>query len=250
MSIQKLPISLVIITLNEEKNIKRCIESVPFASDIVVLDSFSKDKTKEIAQQLDARVIEQSWLGFGKQKQKAVELSRFDWILSLDADEELSTESQNEIKNKFSSLDPKIAYKLPRISFHLGRWIKHGGWYPDYQTRLFNKHHSQWSNAAIHEKVEASDFENLESPIKHYVFENISHQVITNDKYSTLQAHELAQNDKNFSYLKCLTKPFVKFFECYILKQGFLDGFPGFIIAISAGYSVFLKYVKLWEIKK
>lgn len=247
----KLPLSLVVITLNEEKNLKACLDSVPFASDIVVLDSFSKDKTKQIAESAGARFIEQSWLGFGPQKKKAVELAKYDWVLSLDADERLSPELQAEIRQQFERLDAKTGYLLPRISFYLGRWIRYGGWYPDYQLRLFNRQHSNWDQAEIHEKVIAHQTAKFKTPIQHYVFESISHQVITNDKYSSLQSQSLFRDKKtHFSVFRLITKPWVKFVENYFYKRGFLDGLPGFIIAVGSAYSVFLKHAKLWELEK
>lgn len=250
MSSGKLPLSLVIITFNEEKNLKACIESVPFASDIVVLDSFSKDKTKDVAVSLGARFYEQSWLGFGPQKNKAVELAQYDWVLSLDADERLSPELQVEIIQQFGKLEKSTGYLLPRISFYLGRWIRYGGWYPDYQLRLFHRRYSKWDQAGIHEKVLAVKTTKFIHPIQHYVFETISHQVITNDKYSGLQAQNLfKQNKSGFSMFKLITKPGVKFIENYFYKRGFLDGLPGFIIAVGSAYSVFLKYAKYWELE-
>tara|TARA_B110001454_G_C12723280_1_gene436285 strand:- start:39348 stop:40115 length:768 start_codon:yes stop_codon:yes gene_type:complete len=247
----KLPLSLVVITLNEERNLKGCLDSVPFASDIVILDSFSKDKTKEIAADVGARFFEQSWLGFGPQKNKAVELARYDWVLSLDADERLSPELQTEIIEQFESLNAKTGYLLPRISFYLGRWIRYGGWYPDYQLRLFNRQHSKWDEAEIHEKVLAPQTSKFRNPIQHYVFNSISHQVVTNDKYSSLQAQNLFASKKSrFSIFNLLTKPWVKFFENYFYKRGFMDGLPGFIIAVGSAYSVFLKHAKLWELEK
>lgn len=251
MSLVKLPLSLVVITLNEEKTIKSCIESVPFASDIVILDSFSKDKTKEIAVALGARFFEQSWLGYGPQKNKATELAKFDWMLSLDADERLSAELQAEIIECFNRLDPDTGYCIPRISFYLGRWIRYGGWYPDYQLRLFNRQCSRWNTSMIHERVIAPKTGKLKNTIQHFVFNSISHQVVTNDKYSSLLAQELFEQKKiQFLLLRMFTKPVVKFFENYIFKRGFVDGLPGFIIAVNSAYSVFLKYAKLWEKKK
>lgn len=247
----KLPLSLVVITLNEESNVKSCIDSVPFASDIVILDSFSKDKTKEIVQALGARFFEQSWLGFGPQKNKAVELATYDWVLSLDADERLSPELQAEILQQFETLNEQKGYMLPRISFYLGRWIRYGGWYPDYQLRLFNRKFSKWDHAGIHEKVVAPHTSKFKNPIQHYVFDSISHQVVTNDKYSSLQAQYLFKEKKNkFSVFNLVTKPWVKFVENYFYKRGFLDGLPGFIIAVGSAYSVFLKYAKIWEQQK
>lgn len=247
---QKLPLTLTVITYNEEKNIARCIESVPMASEVIVVDSQSTDKTLEIASALGAKTYLQKWLGFGPQKALAVEKASYDWILSLDADEALSKELQSEIIEKFPDLNPECGYRLPRRSFHLGRWIRYGGWYPDYQKRLFHRKHSFWRPVKIHESIESPKTEKFKNPILHWVFKNKSHQVITNDNYSTLQAMEMHQNGKKFSWLKLLTKPISKFLECYIWKLGILDRSAGFFIAISAAYSVFLKWVKLWELQK
>ncbi|MCK6599804.1 MAG: glycosyltransferase family 2 protein [Bdellovibrionaceae bacterium] len=250
MSKEKLPLSLVVITLNEEKNIERCLKSADFVNDIIVLDSFSKDKTKDICLSLGARFLEQSWLGFGEQKAKAVSLANNDWILSLDADEEITPELREEICRRWTSLDENKGYYIPRISFYLNRWIRHGGWYPDYQLRLFHRKKSHWAPVPIHEKVISPSTEKFNEPMAHYVFSKISDQVVTNDKYSSLQAIQMLENGKSFSYFHLVTKPLVKFIECYVYKRGFMDGLPGFIIAVSAGYSVFLKWAKLWELEK
>jgi len=244
-----LPLSLVVVTLNEEANIERCLRSVPFASDVVVVDSFSTDRTAEIAQKLGASVIQEKWRGYGPQKAFAVSKAKNDWVLSLDADEALSPELQQEIQAKFASLNPKVGYEIPRKSYHLGRWIHHGGWYPDAQLRLFNRQHSQWSQDALHEKVQVKSKARLQSDMLHWVFEDLSDQVLTNDKYSSLGAGNLAKAGKEFSLLKLIFKPWTKFVECYFLKLGFLDGLPGFIIAVGAAYSIFLRHAKLWEMK-
>jgi glycosyltransferase involved in cell wall biosynthesis len=243
-----LPVSLVVVTLNEEANIERCLRSVPFASDVVVVDSFSTDRTVEIAQKLGARVLQEKWRGYGAQKAFAVSQAKNDWILSLDADEALSPELQQEILEKFKSLKPEVGYEIPRRSYHLGRWINHGGWYPDAQLRLFNRQYSQWSQDALHEKVQVKSKERFSNDMLHWVFEDLSDQVLTNDKYSSLGAGNLAGAGKSFSLLKLIFKPWTKFVECYFLKLGFLDGLPGFIIAVGAGYSIFLRHAKLWEI--
>lgn len=245
--VTKLPISLVIITLNEEANIERCIRSAPFVSDVVVVDSFSSDATPEIAKACGARVFQEAWRGFGPQKAFATEQATQPWILSLDADEALSPELAAEIQSRFSEFDPKAGYMIPRRSFHLGRWIYHGGWYPDLQLRLFNKDHSQWNAAAVHEKVQVEKILELKNDILHWVFKDLSHQVVTNDRYSSLGAAELESRGQRFSILKLLFKPFGKFVECYIMKAGFRDGVPGLIIAMGAAYSLFLKFAKMWE---
>lgn len=245
----KLPLSLVIVTLNEADNIERCVKSVPFANEILVVDSHSTDATVQIAEKLGARVLIETWRGYGPQKAFAVSQAKNDWILSLDADEALSPELQQEILAKFASLKPEVGYEMPRLSWHLGRWIRHGGWYPDAQLRLFHRAHSQWSSAALHEKVQVKSKLRLEAPIMHWVFTDLSDQVITNDKYSTLGAREWVSAGRGFSLWKLVVKPASKFFECYFLKQGFRDGMPGFIIAVGAAYSLFLRHAKVWEMK-
>ncbi len=244
-------VSLVVITLNAEAHIAECIRSVPFASDIVVLDSGSTDQTVNIAKNLGARVFVEEWRGFGPQKRRATELAKTDWILNLDADEALSPPLQEELQQMLAGQFKHAAYAIPRVSFHLGRWIWHGGWYPDWQIRLYNRAKANWSTAQIHEKVETGgDLGHLRKPILHYVFKDLSHQVETNNRYSTLGAETLNEKGRGFWLVHLLLKPKVKFFETYIWKRGFLDGLPGFIIAVGAAYSVFLKWAKLWELKK
>lgn len=244
----QLPISLVVITLNEEANIERCLKSVSFASDIVVLDSGSTDRTVEIAKQCGARTFVEAFRGYGEQKRRACELANEDWILSLDADEALSPDLAAEIqKLSLENLAGFDGYEVPRLSFHLGRWIRHGGWYPDYQLRLFNRKMAGWQNLKLHERVEAKNVGRLHSNLYHYVFKNLADQVETNNEYSGLGAAELERRGKKFSVMMLVLKPYSKFIETYFLKRGFLDGLPGFIISVGAAYSVFLKFAKLWE---
>lgn len=247
--VKTLPITVTIIVLNEEKNISRCIGSVPFASEVIVLDCSSVDRTVEIAKSLGAKVFTETWKGFGPQKASATTKASFDWILSLDADESVSPELRHEIETRFAGLDPQTGYLLPRKSFYLGRWILRGGWYPDYQKRLFHRAHSRWNDAQIHEKVISPKEEKFQQALQHYVFKNLEHQVQTNNRYSGLLAQTLKKDGQSFSFFKLLVKPISKFFETYFWKRGFLDGLPGLIISVSAGYSVFLKWAKLWEIE-
>lgn len=243
-------LSVVIITLNEEANIARALQSVQWASEIVVYDSGSKDKTIEIAQKMGAKVIQGPWLGFGPTKRKATDAAKYDWILSLDADEEVPAQLVQEIRDRWSSLDSEIAYQIPRLSKYLGKWIYHGGWYPDRQTRLFNRTHSSWDLAEIHEKVQAARSDRLIQHFHHYVFKNIEHQVQTNNRYSSLQAQEMYRKGKLFSWFHFFTKPYVKFIECYFLKLGILDGWVGYVIARNAAYSVYMKWIKLRELSQ
>ena len=241
------PISLVVITRNAEPHIARCLRSVPFASDIVVLDCGSTDQTVTVAKNLGARVFSEEWRGFGPQKRRATELAKTDWVLNLDADEALSGESQQELQDFLKGPLSHTAYAFPRVSFHLGRWIWHGGWYPDWQIRFYDRRQANWSPDQIHEKVQSVSVGYLVKPIQHWVFKDLADQVATNNRYSTLGCDTLEEQGRRFSLFNLIVKPKVKFFETYIWKRGFLDGMPGLIIAVGAAYSVFLKWAKLWE---
>jgi len=248
-------ISLVVITKDEEPNIERCLKSVPWADDIVVLDSGSRDRTVEIATRMGARSFVEPWRGYRAQKQRAVELARYDWILSLDADEALSPELQREFLGFFgreaTTFDTDAdGFEFPRLSFHLGRWIRRGGWYPDHQLRLFHRGRAKWAGGDnVHERVEAQRVRRFQSPIHHWPFTDLSDQIDTNNNYSSLGARELHERGVRYSLLKLLLKPVSKFIETYLLKRGCLDGWAGFVIAVGAAYSVFLKFAKLRELE-
>ncbi len=258
MSNSKFPISLVIITLNEEDGIARAIESASFCDDVVVLDSGSSDRTTEIARNLGARVFLEEWRGFQAQKQRATELAKNDWVLSLDGDEAVGSELREELTKVFekwaSGVDQSHftvdGYRFPRLSFNLGRWIRHGGWYPDLQLRLYNRKRAHWVGGAVHERVSAKKVERLKGNLLHYPFADHAEQVATNNRYSGLGAEALFAKGERFQRRKLIFKPFGKFLETYFIKRGFLDGLAGFVISIGAAYSIFLKYVKLWEIQK
>ena len=238
---------MVIVALNEESNIERCLKSVHWADEIIVYDSGSTDKTVTIAQEMGAKVTVGPWLGFGPTKNKAAELAANDWILSLDADEVVPTELHEEITSM--NLLNDVAYSIPRLSYYLKHWIRHGGWYPDYQVRLFNRKTAKWTLLEIHEKVEAKNYAKLLNPLNHYVFKSIEHHVATNNRYSGLLAQKLRRQGVAYSFFNFIVKPKVKFFECYVVKLGFLDGWAGYVIAKSASYSVFLKWSKLKELE-
>ncbi|MBA1438782.1 MAG: glycosyltransferase family 2 protein [Epsilonproteobacteria bacterium] len=242
---------MTIITYNEEKNIKRCIESVQeIADEIVIVDSLSQDATVEIAKRLGAKVIHQKFLGHIAQKQLAVDHTSNDWVLSLDADEELSDPLQQEIKKLQQQGFSSDAYSMPRVSFHLGQWIRHGGWYPDRKIRLFNKQKAHWGGYNPHDKVIVDgEVGKLSNDIKHYVFRDLRQNIDTNNSYSSIMAEDLYNNGVKFSFFKLFFKPVGKFLEVYLYKRGFLDGMPGFIIAVGASYSMFLKFAKLWELE-
>ena len=248
-----LPVSLAIICLNEAANIERCIRSVPFASDVVVVDSGSTDGTIEIAEKCGARVFREEWRGFRDQKRRATELCKTDWVLSLDADEALSPEALNEVLAilKSPDLESQDGYEFPRLTWNLGRWIRHGGWYPDRQLRLFHRGRAKWEGGKeVHERVAAARVKRLTHPILHWPFPDLSEQISTNNRYSSLGARELFARGKRFTLLKLLFKPWSKFMETYFIKRGCMDGMAGFVVAVGAAYSVFLKFAKLWELER
>lgn len=259
MSKSKFPVSLVIITLNEADGIARAIESASFCEDVVVLDSGSTDETTTIAKELGARVLIEEWRGYQAQKQRATDLAKHDWVLSLDGDEALSSDLREELmallaswaqgeSNAHARVD---GYRMPRLTWNLGRWIRHGGWHPDYQLRFFNRTRGKWGGGGhVHERIEAKKVETLKGSLLHYPFKSHSEQVATNNRYSGLGAEELYRKGVQFRVSLLVVKPISKFLETYIVKRGFSDGLPGFIIAVGAAYSIFLKYVKLWEIQK
>ncbi len=249
-------LSVVIITKNEAKNLSRLLPNLKFATEVIILDSGSTDETESIALKHFCKFYQEAWKGFGPQKKRAAELASHDWILSLDADEFVTPELEKEIREQIeqASEGGPWSYKIPRVSFFLNRWIRHGGWYPDYQVRLFHRGHFQWSEETIHEKVvpQGSDRREgvLKSDLQHFVFSSVYDQVETNNRYSGLLAERDFSQGKRSSVFMMVVKPWVKFFECYILKLGFLDGLPGFIIAFNAAHSIFLRKVKLWEKQK
>jgi glycosyltransferase involved in cell wall biosynthesis len=248
----------VIITLNEQDGIARAIESATFCDDIVVLDSGSTDETCKIARDLGARVFLEEWRGFELQKQRATELAKHDWVLSLDGDEAVGSLLREQITELLSSWADGTdqshftidGYRFPRLTFNLGKWIRHGGWYPDLQLRLYNRTRSKWKGGVLHEKVSAKKVERLNGALLHYPFKDHAEQVSTNNRYSGLGAEALFKQGFRFKKWKLIFKPITKFVEVYLFKRGFLDGLPGLIIAVGAAYSVFLKWAKLWEIEK
>lgn len=244
-------ISVTIIALNEKDHIAKAIESAKWADEILVVDSGSSDGTVEIAKNMGVRVLHREWQGYGSQKNFAQENAKNDWILNIDADEEVSPELATEIQEIFNNKSKKSdfkGYRFPRKTFYLGRWIRHGGWYPNYLVRLADRRHARWTEPEIHEALQVSgSVGSLQSPILHYTFDDIEDQVRTNLKYARYGSNELRKKNQKRSLTRLLLKPLGKFIETYILKRGFLDGLPGLIISLNAAHSMFLKYAYLFE---
>lgn len=249
------PVSVTIISLNEEDNIVRAIQSVAWADEVLVVDSGSTDQTVELARQQGARVIHNPWPGYGRQKNFAQEAASHDWIFNLDADEEVPPKLAQEIQNALTQVktgqSQAVAFEMPRKTFYLGRWIAHGGWYPNYLVRLANRKHARWSEPHVHEAwIAEGPVLRLNEPLHHYAFKTIADQVRTNLNFARLGAQELVRRGKRPSVAKLLLKPKWKFIETYVLKRGFLDGLPGLIISINAAYSMFMKFAFLWELTR
>ncbi len=243
-------IGAVIITKNEESNLERCLQSLSFCDEIVVVDAESIDGTVAIAQRYTKKVYILPWLGFVDQRQKALSFAESEWILSIDADEEVSAELRAELLAAIRLPEAKAAYSFPRKTIHFGRWIRHGGWYPNRLFRLFRKSQGEWRGNEVHEywHTEGERGE-LTADLLHYSFDNLADQVARNNTYSSLGARGLKAKGVSFSFAWLCVKTTSKFLETYLLKRGFLDGYPGLIISVSAAYAVFLKWAKLWELE-
>lgn len=242
-------LSLVVIAKNEADRIATLLQSASIADEVVVVDSGSSDDTADLCRSLGARVVHHEWLGYVAQKQLAMDLANCEWVLNLDADEALSAESSTEILNALRNPDCGVnGYSLPRMSRYLGRWIVHGGWYPDRKVRLVRKGFGKWVGNALHEKLEVvGKVKDLQAPLLHYVYRDISDQVRTINKFSTVFAHSQARPVGPLYVILGILHAVGKFFECAIWKRGFLDGIPGIIIAMNSAFYVFLKHAKAWE---
>jgi glycosyltransferase involved in cell wall biosynthesis len=238
-------ITATIITLNEERNIARAIESLRCSDEIIILDSGSVDRTVELAEKLGARVIEAGWRGFAGQKNWAAEQAQNDWILSLDADEALSEALEAEIWNLKKTGPRYDAYTMPRLARYLGRWILHSGWYPDRKIRLYDRRKARWMGDFVHESVQVHGrVGRLESNLLHFTCDSLSEHLKTMDRYTTLAAQEIAARKVKVPLSHLIVDPGWTFFKTYVLQRGFLDGFEGLIIAYMAGLYTFLKYAK------
>lgn len=249
-------ISAVIIAFNEQENIADAVKSVDWADEILVVDSESTDKTVSIAQSLNAKVLIKKWQGFSKQKQFAVDRAAHDWIFSLDADERVSGDLREKIAELKNRPQNRLAdgYKISRLTFYLNRPIRHGGWYPDWQLRFFNRQKGKWKDVLVHESFKMDEnarIEKLNSDILHYSIPDAAyHNRMIDTRYAPLAAEQMFNRGRGTSLSKIYTAGLVTFLQTYVLKLGFLDGFPGFCIARFAAHHAFLKHLLLWEMQK
>ena len=246
-------LSAVIITFNEERNIQRCIESLlPVADEIIVVDSFSTDRTEEICKLYGIRFFQNQWLGYAQTKNFANEHATCTFILSIDADEvltlELQEEIQNEKKNGFSGI-----YELNRLTNYCGNWIYYSGWFPDLKIRIFPKEGSQWSGGLVHEELAFSKKlpkQKLKGLLHHYSYYSSAEHKNRADRYSKLTAKKYFENGKKAHFFSPFFSAILRFLSMFFLKFGFLDGFPGFKIAYISAQSNYLKYKELRRLNR
>jgi glycosyltransferase involved in cell wall biosynthesis len=241
-------ISAVVITFNEARNIGRCIESlIGVADEIVVLDSFSTDQTKEICEGFGVEFHTHAFDGYAEQKNRGNLIAKNSVILSLDADEALDNTLRESILRAKANWNTD-AYALKRLTNYCGTWIRHSGWYPDTKIRLFDKSVARWEARKVHEFLsikKGAKVEKLEGDLLHYSFYTVQQHMDTVNKFSTLKAEQLYESGKRANYLQMIVAPPFKFFKQFVLKAGFLDGYAGFVIAVNSAHGVFLKYAKL-----
>jgi len=249
-----LPLSVVLITHNAAAQLPECLASVAFADEVVVVDSGSSDGTPQVAARYGARVVAKEWLGFGRQKQFAVEQAAHDWVLCLDADERVSPELAASLVRALQAPAAPV-YRMARRNRFLGRWLRHGEGYPDWSARLFDRRQARWSDDEVHEKVlyavsPGTPLGTLTGDLLHESGEDLGRYLEKQNRYTALAARELYRRGYRAGLARLTLSPLARFFKFYLLRLGFLDGLPG-LVHISIGcINSFMKYAKLIELQK
>lgn len=243
-------VTVCIIAGNEEKNIRRCLESVRWADEIVVVDSFSKDRTFEIAKEYTDRVFQHPWHGYIEQKALAKSYARMPWVMFIDADEEVSTPLREEILALLTKgvPEPIAGFDFPRMVWFLNRWIRHGDWYPDRKLRLFRRERGTCGGTEPHDRIYVQGkVKHLHAPLYHYTYDSIDDQFETLNRFSRISAYGQDQRPFAILLLHILLDPPFRFLRSYFFRCGFLDGIPGLIVATTIAFGTFSKYAKHWE---
>ena len=241
-------LSVVVITLNEEDRIRDCLASVTWADEIVVVDAGSEDKTVALAREFTDHVVIHPWQGFAVQKNFGIDRATGDWILSLDADEQVEPALRDEILGVLDAPAAIDGYRIARRNIMWGRWIRHGRLYPDRQLRLFRRGRGRFLERAVHESVTVDgSVGRLAAPLLHQSYRDVGDFLRRADRYSTLAADEWARGDRRFRPTELLTAPLGRFLSMYVLHRGFLDGWRGFLLAVLYAYYVFIRSAKIWE---
>jgi glycosyltransferase involved in cell wall biosynthesis len=244
-------VSVTVITKNEAADLAAALESVQWADEIIVVDSRSSDDTVAIARRFTDRVVVRDWEGYAAQKNIAAALAKHDWILSLDADERVSLALAQDIRRALSDPPGHRGYRMPRVTWHLGRWIRSTDWYPDAQLRLYDRTAARWTGAYVHESVIVDGtIGALTGELLHFAYRDIADHLETIDRYTTLAARQMYDSGRRAGLLRMVGHPPLAFLRNYVARGGFRDGTVGFIVSAMNAYYVFLKFAKLWELGK
>lgn len=242
-------LSVAIITRDEAANLPAALASVAWADEIVVVDSESTDATADIARQHGATVIVRAWPGYVDQKNFAAASASHDWILSIDADERVTPALAAEIQALMRAEPRAAGYRLPRLTFHLGRWIRSTDWYPDYQLRLYDRRRGRWTGRLVHESVKVDGpVVDLSADLQHYAYRDLSHHLQTIDRYTTLAARQMHEDGRRAGWADLALHPPAAFLRNYVLRGGVRDGLPGLVISLLNATYVALKFAKLYEL--
>lgn len=240
-------LTVTVITRNESANIGAALDSVSWADEILVVDSHSTDDTVALARQRTERVVVRDWPGYSAQKNFAAGQASHDWILSLDADERVTPALADEIRERLHGEPAERGYRIPRVSFYLGRWVRTTDWYPDYQLRLYDRRVSTWAGV-VHEGVTVNGaVGRLRADLQHVPYRDIAHHLQTIDRYTTLAAQQMAERGKTVSAAGLAARPAGAFLRNYVARGGWRDGSVGLVVSALNSYYVFLKFAKLWE---
>ena len=244
-------LSVTLITKNEATRIAATLESIAWADEIIVVDAESTDETVAIAKRFTERVVVRAWPGFVDQKNFAASLASHDWLLSIDADERVTPELAQEIKATLSSAPSQTAFRIPRVTWHLGKWIRTTDWYPDHHVRLYDRRSSRWTGQYVHEALSSDgSVGTLRNELQHFPYRDIADHLETINRYTTAAARQMHESGRRAGLLQLAGHPPLAFLRNYIARGGFRDGSTGFIISAMNAYYVFLKFAKLWEMGK
>ncbi|MAI77473.1 MAG: glycosyl transferase [Deltaproteobacteria bacterium] len=246
-------VSICMIARDEESELARCLNSLPALDEIIiVVDSRSQDGTEKLAREYADRVEVRRYQGNIDQKRYCVSLASHDWVLLMDPDEVMTSGLRDQLENTLSNAGSELSgLMLNRLTWHLGRWIRHGDFYPDYVLRVFRKSKAMWVGQNPHPRIEVDGtVHRLSEPMEHYSYRNLADQIERIQAFSREAAQALFESGRRTRWWDLCLRPPARFIRAYVLRRGFLDGVPGFIIAVATAFHVFLKYAKLWEIQR
>ena len=243
-------LSVTVITKNEAADLGDALASVAWADEIVVVDSCSSDDTVAVAKRHTDRVVVREWPGYIAQKNYAASIASHDWILSIDADERVTPALADEIRRVVAGDPREAAFRIPRVTWHLGRWVRTTDWYPDYQTRLYDRRAAEWTGKYVHEAVSVRGTTGqLRGELQHYAYRDIADHLEPIDRYTTYAARQMHEAGRRAGLVDVVCHPPLAFLRNYVARGGVRDGLPGFIISALNSYYVFLKLAKLWELQ-